>query len=227
MSAGEFLPDNTPRGLPGPLPVGERILWQGAPTAGGIAQRAFHGRLVAAWFGATALLLGLLAAADGSTARAVAVAGPTVAIGLAALALIAGLGWLVHRTTTYTLTDRRLVMQVGIALPITLNLPFALIEGAGLKPFADGSGDIPLQLRKGERVAYLHLWPHARPWRVTQPEPMLRSVPDAERVAAMLARAFAARAGTERAAVEEDAGTPVIVRRPGAVPAPGRWAAAG
>ena len=227
MSADEFLPDNTPRGLPGPLPPGERILWQGAPSAGGIAQRAFHARLVAGWFLGAAVLFGTVAAVDDSAGRAIAIVGPTLAVGFAALLLIAGFGWLVRRTTTYTLTDRRVVMQVGIALPVTLNLPFARIEGAGLKPFADGTGDIPLQLRKGERVAYLHLWPHARPWRVTQPEPMLRSVPDAEWVAAMLARAFAAHAGPERVVREEDAGVPVIVGRPRAVAAPGRLAAAG
>ena len=30
--SGDFLPEGTPRGLPGPLPAGERILWQSKPT---------------------------------------------------------------------------------------------------------------------------------------------------------------------------------------------------
>ncbi|EHP92042.1 photosynthetic complex putative assembly protein PuhB, partial [Methylorubrum extorquens] len=134
------------------------------------------------------------AAASGGPARALAVAGPTLLIGLAALGLLSFLAWLVHRTTVYTLTDRRMVLHVGIALPITLNLPLTRIESADLRLFSDGTGDIPLRLPPGERVAYLHLWPHARPWRVSRPEPMLRSVPEARSVVALLAPALAAQA---------------------------------
>ncbi|GLS44445.1 photosynthetic complex putative assembly protein PuhB [Methylobacterium brachythecii] len=210
-----------PRGLPEPLPPGERILWQGAPTVAGTAMRIFHARLVAAWFALAALVFGGLAASDGSYLSALGVALPTLAIGAGALALLALFSWLVHRTTVYTITDRRIVMRVGIALPITLNLPFAMIEGAGLHVFADGSGDIPVQLQAGERVAYLHLWPHARPWRVTQPEPMLRSVPEAETVAALLARTLAAYAG------QADAAIPVIKARQRAADRQGALVAAG
>ena len=49
-------------------------------------------------------------------------------------------------------------------------------------------------MTEGDKVAYLLLWPHARPWRLSKPEPMLRAVPDAARVAAILARALAAAA---------------------------------
>ncbi|MEH3116974.1 MAG: photosynthetic complex putative assembly protein PuhB [Methylorubrum populi] len=194
MSESEFLPEGTLRGMPGPLPAGERILWRGAPTLSGVLLRAFHARLVMLWFAGAAALLALGAAASEGPARALAVAGPTLLVGLGALGLLTVLAWLVHRTTVYTLTDRRVVMHVGIALPITLNLPHVRIESADLRLFADGSGDIPLRLPPGERVAYLHLWPHARPWRVSRPEPMLRSVPDARGVAALVARALAARA---------------------------------
>ena len=204
--------DTTPRGLPEPLPPGERILWQGAPSVAGAAMRIFHARLVAAWF-ALASLLGAGAAAEGSAAFAVVV---TLLAGAVALGLLMLFAWLVHRTTVYTITDRRIVMRVGIALPITLNLPFAMTEGAGLRLFSDGSGDIPVQLRKGERVAYLHLWPHARPWRVSQPEPMLRSVPEAEKVASLLARAL-----TAYACRGEDTLMPVIKARPRAAEQPG------
>ena len=31
--SGDFLPEGTLRGLPGPLPAGERLLWQGAPVS--------------------------------------------------------------------------------------------------------------------------------------------------------------------------------------------------
>lgn len=188
--SGDFLPEGTLRGLPGPLPDGERILWQGAPTTAGLLMRVFHARPVMLWFAATAAAFGL---ACDSAQAALAVAGPTLLIGTAGIAVLTVLAWLTHRTTIYTITDRRVVLHAGIALPITINLPFAEIESAGLRAFTDGSGDVPLQLQAGVRVAYLQLWPHGRPWRLSRPEPMMRSVPDAAGVADLLAQAFAAR----------------------------------
>ena len=188
--SGEFLPEGTRRGMPGPLPEGERILWQGAPTTAGVLVRVFHARLVMAWFSATALAFGL---AGGSLRDGLVVAGLTLLIGTAGLAVLTVLAWLTHKTTVYTITDRRVVLHAGIALPITINLPFAKIEGASLRAFTDGSGDVPLQLQAGVRVAYLQLWPHGRPWQLSRPEPMMRSVPDAAGVADILAQAFAAR----------------------------------
>lgn len=210
----DFLPEGTPRGLPGPLPAGERILWQGAPSAQGIWLRALHAPLVALWFGLCGLVL---AATSEAPARTLL---PTAA----ALAAALGLLWLIalacHRTTLYTVTDRRLVLQIGMALPVTFNLPFAVVESAGLRLFRDGSGDLPVQLKAGSRIAYLQLWPHGRPWRIGRPEPMLRSVPDAEAAAAILARALTLHrdgAGAMR---------PVIVARPLPEAAPGRLVAA-
>ena len=188
--SGDFLPEGTLRGLPGPLPADERILWQGAPTIAGLLVRVFHARLVMVWFAATAAAFGL---ACDSLQSALGVVGPTLLIGMAGIGVLALLSWLTHRTTVYTITDRRVVLHAGIALPITINLPFSKIEGAGLRAFTDGSGDVPLQLQAGVRVAYLQLWPHGRPWHLSQPEPMMRSVPDAAGVADILAQAFAAR----------------------------------
>ncbi len=222
MSESEFLPEGTLRGMPGPLPAGERILWRGAPTWRGVLVQVFHLRPVALWFAGTATLFGIAAAVQGGVLNAVTVVGPTLLIGAGGIALLALLAWLVHRTTVYTITDRRVVMHVGIALPITLNLPHSRTEGAGLHLFSDGSGDIPLQLPAGERIAYLHLWPHARPWRVSRPEPMLRSVPQAREVAEILAGALAAqgpRIASEAAVT--------AVERPRPASRPGRLAAAG
>jgi hypothetical protein len=77
------------------------------------------------------------------------------------------------------LTNRRVVMRIGIVLTLTFNLPCKRIVGAGLRLDANGSGDLALTLRGEDRIAYLHLWPHARPWKLARPEPMLRSVPQA------------------------------------------------
>jgi hypothetical protein len=214
--SGDFLPEGTLRGLPGPLPAGERILWQGAPTTSGLLVRVFHARLVIAWFALCALAFGLAA---GGTGAALRVVGPTLMVGAVGLALLWLLAWLTHRTTVYTITNRRIVLQAGIALPVTHNLPFAQIETASLRAFTDGSGDVPLQLRPGLRIAYLQLWPHARPWRLARTEPMLRSVPEADTAAALLARALAAHA--------DGAAPPVRVARLGpANENPGRLVAA-
>ncbi|MBP1178595.1 photosynthetic complex putative assembly protein PuhB [Methylobacterium sp. PvR107] len=214
--SGDFLPEGTLRGLPGPLPAGERILWQGSPTTAGLLVRVFHARLVVAWFAICALAFGLTA---GSPAAALAKVGPTLLIGAGAVALLWLLAWLTHRTTRYTVTNRRIVLQAGIALPVTHNLPFAQLDGAALRAFTDGSGDLPLQLRPGLRIAYLQLWPHARPWRLTRTEPMLRSVPQADAVAGILARALEGHAAGTALPVR-------VARLPQADENPGRLVAA-
>jgi hypothetical protein len=86
-------------------------------------------------------------------------------------------------------------MRVGIALPVSLNLPFSKIDTAAVKSFADGSGNISLQFTKGENIAYLILWPFAKPWRLARSEPTLRCIPSVAVVAQILARALAAEAG--------------------------------
>jgi hypothetical protein len=204
---------DAPPGLPAPLPAGEHILWQGRPCGFGIAFRALHLRLVGLWFIGLALWAALPPLLAGEGGQALTLAAPTLGVGAGAVVLLALLGWLSARTTTYTITNRRLVMRIGIALPMTLNLPFALVESAECRLYPDGSADLPLRLRAGNRVAYLHLWPHARPWSVNRPEPMLRSVAKGGDVAQILAGALAA----HRAVPEEVAG-PVLLR-PRAAPA--------
>ena len=188
--ADEFTPV---RGLPGSLPAGERLLWQGAPQLRAMALRVFHVRKVAIYFGL--LVLYRLAAAlhDGTPLRETV--RPTlilVALALAACAILAGIAWLVCRTTVYSITSRRVVMHIGVALPITFNLPFAVLGAASVKLNRDGTGTIPLVLTEGNRLSYAVLWPHVRPWRNAKAEPSLRLVPDAARVARLLADAVTA-----------------------------------
>jgi len=111
-------------------------------------------------------------------------------LALIALAAIVTLAWLTARTTAYTLTDQRVVMRIGIVLTLTFNLPLKSISAAALQITRKGFGDIPLALAGNDRIAWLHLWPHTRPWRVAKPEPMLRCIPDAASLAAMLSKAW-------------------------------------
>ena len=195
-----------PRGLPGPLPEGETVLWQGAPRVAALMRHGLHARLVVAYFAGAAVLAALAAWAQGRTLGSAAVSVGLIGAGLlAVLGLIRLLAILIARTTLYTITTRRVVMQIGIALPVTLNIPFGIVEGAGLKTNPDGTGDIPLTLGGDGRIGILHLWPHARPWRLSRPEPMLRAVPDAAQVAAILARAAGTGPLGRAAAARQDA----------------------
>ncbi|WP_242138609.1 photosynthetic complex putative assembly protein PuhB [Sphingomonas sp. TREG-RG-20F-R18-01] len=177
-------------GLPGLLPEGERILWQGAPGWRVLARTAFHTRIVTGYF---VLLAGwALGAALAHGIRAIGdLAGValTAAFGLLAVGLLHALAWGAARTTLYTLTNRRIVFRVGIAFSKCINLPLPLIGSVGLALHPDGSGDLPLALTSVRKLGYIALWPHARPWRLATPEPMLRAVPDAERVATLIGRA--------------------------------------
>jgi hypothetical protein len=181
------------RGLPGHLPAGERILWQGAPRTASLARRAFHLRKLALY---CALLLAWRIASGLSDGAALATIATSalwlVPFALAALGLPLLLAWLYARTTVYTITTHRIVMRYGVALPMSLNLPFRLIAAAGLRTHADGTGEIALALAGPDRIAWLHLWPNVRPWRLARPEPMLRAIPDAAAVAELLTDALAA-----------------------------------
>ncbi|MCF8191352.1 MAG: PH domain-containing protein [Burkholderiales bacterium] len=178
-------------GLPERLPAGETLLWQGAPDIGLVAREVFHVRAVAAYFG---LLLAWKLIADwhdGATPIEALIATLKIApLPLIGLAMLFGLAVAVSRTTLYTLTDKRVVMRIGMVLGITYNIPLRQVAAADLRQQAQGAGDICLRLTDGQRIAYPHLWPHARPWRITQPEPALRCLPDASRVATLLGQAW-------------------------------------
>ena len=190
-------------GLPEPLPAGERMLWQGAPDWHALAVQALHLRAAAIYF--ALLLLWQMAgtAADGAgIARTLLAALPLALLALFALGTLALIAWLMGRSTVYTITDRRVVMRIGIVLTVTFNLPYRSIQNADLRlDPRGGTGDIALALKSPDRIAYLHLWPHARPWRIARPEPMLRGVPDAAAVARILSGAWSQATGIAPQAV--------------------------
>jgi hypothetical protein len=182
-------------GLPGPLPAGETILWQGAPRWAGLAARAMHLRGLAAYFGVLALWRGAALSADGATGtEALLGALFILTLGLVPLGLLASFAWLSARTTIYTVTTRRIVVRTGVALPMTVNIPFAVVQSAAVAIRPDGTGDIAVEIMRRHRVSWLALWPHARSWRLTRPQPMLRAVAEPAAVAQLLGRALAAAA---------------------------------
>ena len=92
------------------------------------------------------------------------------------------------RSTVYTITNQRLVMRGGVAIPMMINIPWDRVQAANLRLCRDGTGDIALQLVADRRVAYWALWPNARPWHFGNVQPMLRGVESPESVADALAR---------------------------------------
>jgi hypothetical protein len=186
-------------GLPGVPPAGERILWQGSPEWRMLARTAFHTRLIGGYFAALALVALVLAIRNGDYSGVVM----TAALGAVGVALLHLLAWGSARTTIYTLTDRRIVLRIGIAVPKCMNLPLGKIASVDIAVHADGTGDLPLTLLGAPKLGYLALWPHARPWRVNRPQPMLRAVPDAQAVAALVARTCLAAAAGGQVATHE------------------------
>jgi hypothetical protein len=198
------------RGLPERLPDGEQMLWQGTPDWRSLALHAFHARKLTIYFAVLLIWRAATVVWGGGTLGHAAIAVLwLLPFAAAAVALVAFVAWLMARAAVYTITNRRVVMRIGVVLEVTFNLPFRVIESAGLREYADGTGDIPLVLSGEDRIAYAHLWPHARPWRMGKPEPMLRAIPDAARVAGILAHALAAHAGVPARSMTEAANGPM------------------
>ncbi|WP_405231350.1 photosynthetic complex putative assembly protein PuhB [Lentisalinibacter salinarum] len=190
MSHHDHAPEYMP-GIPEPLPEGERLLWQGSPRWQNLAISALHVRklvfyfvLLAAWRIGTDL-----AGGHGAGAALTGAAGLAVPAGLAVGVLLL-IAWQMGRTTIYTVTTERVMLRFGIALPMTANIPYSLVQSAAVKVESDGSGDIPVNVKPGNGVSWLIFWPHVRPWSFGNAQPMLRGIPEAERVAGLLADAL-------------------------------------
>ncbi len=198
-------------GLPKELPRGEKMLWQGAPDWKELAKRTFHIRkfavyaaIIVTWHGVTTVYDG------GAVMAAITSSALMTVLCAAAIGMLAGLAYLAGTGTVYTITTHRVVMRFGIALPMTVQIPFSKIAAASLRRHKDGVGDIPLAITEDARVSYLVLWPHVRPWHLLRPEPMLRAVPDADKAAEILRAALQASFEQEAndAATQTDMKTP-------------------
>ncbi|WP_312016959.1 photosynthetic complex putative assembly protein PuhB [Bradyrhizobium jicamae] len=174
------------------MPKGERLLWQGRPDAWALAIRVFHIRLVAAYFALLFVVRIAMRLSAQEPWGATMAGAARLAIPFAiAMVLLGGLAWLYGRTTRYSITSRRVLLQFGAVLPMTLNVPFGEVASAAVKTYGDDTGDLPLAVTSKQRLAFLLLWPHVRPWHLTRVEPMLRCVPAATKVAEILGAALA------------------------------------
>ena len=173
------------------LAPGELLVWRGGASTRGVLRDVFHLRAVAGYFLVVLAFDAYQAWMKGMTpAKAVHDSVPLVVVALLALGILTGLAVLTARTLHYTVTDRRVILRFGVALPAVLSLPFSQITGCALAVRRDGTGDIALVLKAGNRMPILKLWPLARAWHVSAPQPMLRAVPQAAVVSGLLARAL-------------------------------------
>ena len=178
-------------GLPERLPQDEFIVWQGSPDVGVLAASAFHIKKLVIYF----LLLIVACAWPALETQAGAMAvlqaikwiAPLSLLGLASVWLMA---YMTSRATVYTLTNKRVVMRLGIVLTVTFNLPLKQIASSDVRLLESGFGDITLALQGSDRIAWVHLWPSVRPWRISKPEPTLRAISDVQEVAVKLRDAW-------------------------------------
>lgn len=179
-------------GLPHALPSGERILWQGKPDALRLARSAFGVRLWLAY--ALVLIAGILLSAIAGSGGLPAALGASLLAGillLASVAILFAFALLAARSTTYTITTKRVVIGYGAAIEKFVNLPYRRIAAAALRRGPRGTGDIALTPEHGTRLSYLLLWPHARAGGRGPVQPTLRAIQNADDVAALLAGALA------------------------------------
>ena len=206
-------------GLPGELPPGEQLLWQGRPHWRTLARRTFKGDWLALYLGvfiAVRLVVGLQ---RGEGLAALGAAGQALVLATVCLGIVAALAIGYSRATIYSITSERLVLRIGVAFPLNINLPFKRLASADLQSRGGDVGDIVLQLAGPDRIAWLYLWPHTHGFHVAKPRPTLLCLPRAAEAATVLRRAVEAWA--QRSGAPVTLGAPVAVEpvTPAGVPA--------
>lgn len=188
------------RPLPEPLPEGEHVLWQQSPAWRAYSRRAFHIAKIGLYFlvivGWVAISAYLGGGGWPAVGRSLTWAVPPA---LGVLAVLGLIGWLYARTTVYTITNKRVIIQSGLAVPSAVNLPFSKIDRADMKSFDDATGDIELTM-SGPRLLYSMLWPNVGLFRLNRPRPVLRAIRQPHKVGELLAQAVAAIQKSEAAA---------------------------
>ncbi len=189
-------------GLPERPPEGEEVLWQGRPEWWVLAKEALCVRWVIGYFVLLAIWRVGTLLDQGPFAVVATAAVPFLICAAVAAGILCGIAYVLARTTVYTITNRRVVMRIGAALTITLNLPFKRIKNAELDLRRSGTGTIAFELDGTTRLSYLVCWPHVRPWVMKKTKPALRCIKDAKAVGELLSDV-----------AEAELSTPQVVRK--------------
>lgn len=171
------------------LEPGERILWQGRPEASSLRRHLLKSRwLVAYAAGLLIWKLVLIVWIRGLSSQEVLDTATLVVQGLVLVGIAAYFAWALARGTTYTLTDLRIIIRHGIALPGTADIPLRALRSVAVRIHDDGTGDVALSVRDGGSIGFAKLWPHARGLELSRPVPMLRGVRDAAVLGSVVTR---------------------------------------
>jgi lipid-A-disaccharide synthase-like uncharacterized protein len=180
-------------GLPELLPKGEVILWQGRPNWLRLTIESLNLWWVIGYFGLLAAwrFLSVIDYMPFGTAFSASI--PFLFVAAFVGLLLCGVGYIQAKETLYTITNRRVVMRIGAALTLTLNLPFTKIDNAAVAKKRGGFGNIAFETSGDTKFSYFVLWPHARSWYFGKPQPTLKCIPDIEKVSSILGEAAKSR----------------------------------
>lgn len=184
--AMEFAP-----GLPQKPPAGEEVIWQGRPNVWRLTVESMKLYWVLGYFALLGFYRVTSAIYDHGIAVAFASLVPIAVLAAIASAILFLIAFVQARVSIYTLTTERAIFRVGAATSVTLQVPFKQIQNAALDLRQGGTGTIVLEPKEdgGEMLSVWYLWPHIRPWHWKKPQPAFRCIPNAEKVAAILAEA--------------------------------------
>ena len=181
------------RGLPERPPEGEVILWQGQPNWLRLSVDSLNVWWVLGYF-IFLFVWRFVSVSDLMPIyQAVLVSLPFLALGLIVTLLLMLVGFIQANATVYTITNKRVVMRIGAALTVTLNLPFTEIENAAIASSSKNFGSIVIDTKKNSKFSFLVLWPHSRAWHCKKPPHSLKCMPNAAEVAEILSNAAKAR----------------------------------
>ncbi|MEN1729216.1 MAG: photosynthetic complex putative assembly protein PuhB [Pseudomonadota bacterium] len=180
--------DKNLKPLPEALPPGEHVLYQCSPGSWqALSRRVFFMNKIAIYMTIILAWVGVNAYLDQGSALAIASAvATTIPAAAAVFLLVFWLGRFYAKTTVYTVTNKRVVIETGLSYTTITNLPFSRIERVDMKAFKDGSADLEIHMA-GDRMLYSMLWPSTHQWRWKRPVPMLRAIEDPQQLAGILA----------------------------------------
>ena len=168
-------------GIDEPLPPGERVLWHGAPGRASLSREAYHARKIVVYFAVLLVLAAVFAAGDPAPGHSLFVSALFVrhlggGHGVRAAARHAHGAQ--HRLRDHRSAHRAEDRRRAAGGDQRAAAPDRVRRGGAAA--RRRRGDIALHLASDVRVAYLVLWPHARPWRL-QPAGALRALANADR----------------------------------------------
>ena len=172
-------------GLPEKLPLGEELLWQGRPNFLRLAWHSFGIIWITAYVFFAMISQAIQSILGLHEHAFLPVFSFYFLNWIGASSILSILAYLQMRSTIYTITNKRVVLRIGAALPITFNIPFKQIYSVGVRAYGK-TGSIALALKGSNKISYLSCWPHTRPWYFARPEPSLIFLEDIDSVSQIL-----------------------------------------